>query len=348
MSTEIRIDQLDPKLKEEFFDFAKLVHPKEKGLRERLEWFTFRNPLRPSDKALPGLAIATSENEVIGQFLMSPFEFQVRQKKITGYFGYDFFMKEEYRSRGAGALLFVQGVRMYKPFIGVGLTHVVEKISKAAGIQTIGILKKFIWVKNPVSFGGQLLKQRWIKSPEEGKKIPMDGDFPDVVDVAGLKFQHRSSMPEGLDLVCPDEVLEPVRSADFLRWRFLESPWQYHVYVNRDQGAPLFLVVRKAMYQGMKLLLVVDYRFPPGQWKSLDTILSAAKAIAADTRLDGVVMSSTYAKVEEALMRERFMAAGKPSSVIAYLPNDEFSPAVTSIFLTMADADLDFSFGEDP
>jgi hypothetical protein len=102
------------------------------------------------------------------------------------------------------------------------------------------------------------------------------------------------------------------------------------------------------MYQGMKLLLVVDYRFPPGQWKSLDTILIAAKAIAADVRLDGVVMSSTYAKVEEALTREHFMAAGKPSSVIAYLPNDEFSPAVTSIFLTMADADLDFSFGEDP
>ena len=347
MSTDIRITELNPSLKKAFFDFARLVHPKEPGIVQRMEWFTFGNPNQASKKILPGLATVITDGEIIGQFLMSSFEFQVRQKKFTGHFGYDFFVKEEYRSRGAGALLFVQGVRMYKPFIGVGLTNVVEKISKAAGIQTIGSLKKFIWVRNPMSFGGQLLKRRIMKNSGDEKKSPMSEIFPDVVDVSGFKFQRCSSPPEGLGPSCSDETLEPVRSQAFLRWRFFDTPWRYHVYINGDHEAPLFLVVRNAFYQGMRLLLIVDHRFPTGKLECLDIILRAAKKIAADAHLDGVVMASTHAQIEDALNRERFMAAGKPSSVIAYLPSDEFSPSVTSIGLTMADSDLDFNFGED-
>lgn len=347
MSTGIQIIQIDPKERQEFFDFAKLVHPQEKGYKERLEWFAFRNPLQAADKS-PGLVTIISEKEVIGQFLMSPFEFRIRQKIHRGYFGYDFFVKEEYRSRGGGALLFMQGVRMYKPFIGIGLTPVVEKISKAAGIQTIGLLKKFIWMKNPLGLGGQFLKQRLMKGFEDKNKSTVQHDFPDHVEVPGWKFLHTTSMPAGLDPVCPDEVIDPVRSGHFLQWRFAESPWKYHGYLSDDPRTPVFFVVRPAVYQGMRLLLIVDYRFPSYKWECLDVVLAAAKVIAQEARLDGVVISSTYDKVEEAVVRERFMAAGRPSAVIAYLPREEFFPPVGAACLTMADADLDFSFGEEP
>lgn len=349
MSNEIKIVQFDESLKESFFDFAKLVHPHEKDLAQRMEWFSFGNMDNPPQGNSPGLLTMTTDGEVIGQFLMRPFGFHIRQQEFTGHFGYDFFVKQEYRSRGAGALLFVQGVRMYGPFIGVGLTSIVEKISKAAGVQTIGLLKKFIWLKNPVGLGGQLLKHHLIKNPvdPQKQKASEDGVFPETVEASGRKFQRCVQPPEEFGPSCPDETLEPVRSHEFLKWRFFETPRPYGVYISRDYEASLLLVVRRATYQGMRLLLVVDHRFPQGKIESLDTILQAAKAVAADAGLDGVVIASTYLPLEEPLKREHFIAAGKPSSVIAYLPREDFSPPVTSIHLTMADSDLDFNFGDD-
>lgn len=344
MSNEVSIVRWDDPLKQKFFDLASLVHPKEQGLTDRMKWFTFGNPVVPPDISLPGLAIVTADGEVIGQFLMCPFEFYLRQKKHIGYFGYDFFVKEEYRSQGAGALLFVQGVRMYAPFVGVGLTHIVEKISKSAGIQTVGFLKKFIWVRNPVTLGSQLLKQRSIKNLNGKTKPEPDPVLPLEVDIFGLKFQHAVSLPDDLPLSCGDEVLEPARSREFLKWRFWDCPLAYSVYIHHDPTALLWFVVRVVSYENMNLLLIVDHRSPMIKPGSFEIILKAAKRISEDARLDGVIMASTYVPMEEALKREGFQATGRPSSVITYLPSDEFNVPVNAISLTMADSDLDFSF----
>ncbi len=344
MSNEVRIVRWDDPLKQKFFDFAQCVHPKEQHLKDRMQWFTFANPVVVPDTSLPGLAIVTADSEVIGQFLICPFEFQLRQKKHIGYFGYDFFVKEEYRTQGAGALLFVQGVRMYAPFVGVGLTHIVEKISKSAGIQTVGLLKKFIWVRNPVTLGSELLKQRSIKDLNGKKKPSSDPVLPQEVDIFGLKFQHSVSLPNDLPMSCGDEVLEPARSREFLKWRFWDCPWAYSIYIHHDPSAPLWLVVRTVSYENMNLLLIVDHRSPLVKPGSFEIILKAAKRISEDGRLDGVVMASTYAPMDEILKREGFQVTGRPSSVIAYLPSDEFDVPVKAISLTMADSDLDFNF----
>lgn len=346
-SSEIKIVHFDQKLLEGFETFSKLVHPKEKGLEWRMKWFAFANPWGLTESQYPGLATVTADNnEVIGQFLMTPFEFYIRGKKYMGNFGYDFFVKEEFRSRGAGALLFVQGVRMYKPFIGVGLTQVVEKISKAAGIQMIGQFKKFIWSPNPIALGSKFLKTKWMSGPTEMRLDKNNDQYPETVD-AGFKFTRVTQISEGFGPSFSEEVLEPVRSKEFFTWRFVNAPIRYHVYAHQSPDARMYLIVRPVVYEGMRLLLIVDYRFDKGKWDHLDVILRAAKSIATKVRLDGVVTASTCVPVEEALIRERFIAAGRPSSVIAYLPSEDFSPPVTSVCLTMADADLDFSFTED-
>lgn len=344
MSNEVRIVQWDDTIKQGYFDFASFVHPQEVGLKERMQWFTSGDKLAASNVSLPGLAVVKDDGEIIGQFMMSPFEFHLRQKKYAGYFGYDFFVKEEYRSRGAGALLFVQGVRLYAPFVGVGLTHIVEKISKAAGIQTIGLLKNFLWMKNPVSLSSQFLKNRLIKSPQENVKPAVEAALPNEADVSGLKFQRISSVPEEIAPACSEEVLEPVRSAEFLKWRFWDCPWAYGVYINHNSVGPLWLVVRTVSFQGMSVLMIVDHRTPSAKPETVEIILKAAKVICEDMRLEGVVIASTHLPMEEILKREGFLAAGRPSSVIAYLPSEEFSPPVKAIHLTMADSDLDFIF----
>lgn len=348
MSNEIKIGQFDESIQEGFLDFAKRVHPQEINLDERMKWFSLGNRGPLSNSYPTGLVTSTTEEEVIGQFLMRPFGFHLRQKEFTGYFGFDFFVKEEYRWRGAGALLFMQGVRMYVPFVGVGLTAIVEKISKAAGVQTIGIWKKFIWVKSPVALGGQLLN-RWTKNSADSKKekSQIEISFPETVEASGRKFQRCSIPPEDFGPSCSEETLEPARSSEFMKWRFFDSPRQYGVYVSREHGLSLLLVVRGVSFQGMRLLLLVDHRFPMGKTESLDIILQAAKSLSSAAGLDGVVTASTYLPHEEPFKREHFIATGKPSSVIAYLPSVDFSPAVTSIHLTVADSDLDFSFGDD-
>ena len=107
------------------------------------------------------------------------------------------------------------------------------------------------------------------------------------------------------------------------------------------------MVVRGVSFQGMRLLLLVDHRFPMGKFESLDIILQAAKSLASTAGLDGVVTAATYLPLEEPLKREHFIPTGKPPPVIAYPPSVAFSLAVTSIPLTVADSDLDFSFGDD-
>lgn len=344
MSDEVRIVQWDETLKQGFLDFACCVHPKEDGLKERMQWFAFGAKLAASNTSLPGLAIVKDNGEIIGQCMMSPFEFHLRQKKHVGYFGYDFFVKEEYRDRGAGELLFVQGVRLYAPFVGVGLTHIVEKISKSAGIQTIGLLKNFIWMKKSFSLSTPFLKSRSVKSAPDNVKPASQAVFPVQLDVSGLIFERVEVVPEEFAPSCPEEVLEPVRSAEFLKWRFWDCPREYGAYINYNSLGPLWMAVRTVLYQGMRLLLIVDHRFPLAKPESLEIILKAAKCVCEDAHLEGVLVASTYAPMEDVLKREGFLLAGRPSSVIAYLPSEEFSPIVKSIHLTMADSDLDFSF----
>ncbi|MBL8013657.1 MAG: hypothetical protein JNN05_07395 [Candidatus Omnitrophica bacterium] len=345
---EIKIVHFEQKYLGDFYPLAGLVHPKEKGLEARMKWFTFGNPLYADNAKLPGLAIVFQEKEVIGQFLMAPFEFYLHGKKYRGHFGYDFFVKEEYRSRGAGALLFVQGVRMFGPFIGVGLTQVVEKISKAAGIQVIGQIRKFIWTSNPLTLGTKLLKNKLVGGSDKISDDGAEGRFPETIELSGLKLVKISHVSQGLGPSFSSETLEPARTKEFLTWRFADSPWKYHMYGQASGSSDVFLVIRQAYYQGMRLLLIVDYRFEKENYQQLGTILQAAKTIAREARLDGVVMASTCGVMDEALQRERFVGAGRPSSVIGYLPKADFPLPVHSIGLTMADADLDFSFGEGP
>lgn len=344
MSNEVRIVQWDDQLKQKFSDFTRLVHPHEQDLDKRMQWFTFANPALPPGCAVPGLVIVKGEEEIIGQFLACPFEFYLRGTKHLGYFGYDFFVREEYRSRGAGALLFMQGVRLYAPFVGVGLTPVVERISKAAGIQIIAILKKFLWVRNPVSLGSQLFKPRVIGNPQEKQASVSGAVFPDVLDVSGLIFQRKDALPPELAPSTDDEVLEPSRSGDFLKWRFGDSPWSYCVYTHQASAEVLWLVVRPLYYQGMRLIFVVDHRFPSQRPASFEIILKAAKRICEDIHFDGVLVASTHLPIEEAFKREGFLVTGRPSSVITYLPSEQFTPAVKAIHLTAADSDLDFTF----
>jgi hypothetical protein len=334
---QIRIVPFHEALRPSLFEFAKLIHPAENNLRQRLEWFIFGNPYLENKNIVPGLFAVTPDNQIIGQFLMAPFEYSSGQERSVGYFGYDFFVKEEYRAQGVGAFLFVQGVRTFKPFLGVGVTQPVEKIAAAANIKSQGSLKKFLWMSNPFMVGLRVINQRLFKS----KAKDPDCVFAPSVDIDGHIFDRCTTIPEWWnDSTGTGESLDPTRSRKFIEWRFLKSPRAYHLYF----GEGSYFAVRKAVYQGLRLLLIVDCRHAGKTSGHPEIILRAVKALARQAKLDGVVMAATCPQTEEILEQEGFFTAGHPSPVLVNLPAS-VSPE-TPISLSMADADLDFSFGE--
>ena len=331
----IRIVQFQEALRPGLFEFAKLVHPVENNLRQRLEWFIFENPHLENKNVVPGLFAVTPDNEIIGQFLMSPFECSFQQKKSLGYFGYDFFVKEEYRSQGVGAFLFVQGVRTFQPFLGIGVTQTVEKISAAANIKSAGSLKKFLWMRNPIAVGMHMVNQHLLKN----KSKDPDCVFPQSVEVSAHVFERCATVPEWWkDSTGPGDALDPGRSRAFLEWRFLKAPREYQLYF----GEGAYFAVRKALYQGLRLLVIVDCRHAGKTAGHLDVVLQAAKMIARQTKLDGVVMAVTCPQTEDILKQEGFFAAGRPSPVLTHVPG---LSSDVPVCVGMADADLDFSFG---
>jgi GNAT superfamily N-acetyltransferase len=339
MTSPIRIVQFNETLRPGLLDFAALVHSSEKKIRHRLEWFIFSNPSLEKKHHAPGLFAVTPENKIVGQFLMSPCEIIFRHRKYLAYFGYDFFVHEEYRSQGVGALLFIQGVRAFQPFFGVGVTQPVEKIAQVAGLKSLGALRKFIWVNNPVSLGFNVINYRINKSSARDES---DELFPESTPAGGFKFLLFRQLPDKYnDNRTQDDAIEIGRSRAFLQWRFFASPRKWYFYFSPECGT--YFIVRRARYQGMRLLVVVDYRYPSGLHERLKVVLEAAKNIARQLNLDGVVMASTCGYTDDALRREAFFQAGRPSPVIASLPSQYPS---LPLCLTMGDSDLDFSFGE--
>ncbi len=325
----------------QIFAFNKQIFPQRTDAEAHFRFLFIDNPL-VTDKSKPGGLIAVNEKEVIiGQFMLSPAEFQYQQQKVPCYFGCDYYVTEPYRNSGAGALLAMQAINGYKPYFTIGPSPDALQISVALKTRIIGELHKYIRLVNFTSPFKALLQQ--CKFHATGRK-PALAVFPDLVETDGLVF-NKITKPDDWQEINPQvNYLEFSRSRQFIKWRFFSQPDRYYIYQAGQVGG--YLVCRTLNWHGLQLLALVDYRASLLNKHEFTAILKASVKIAAAAKLDGMMTMSSLAFFDKIMRKNGFMKIGRPQTVLTNaaldLPRNRIENR-NMIFTTMADCDLDLN-----
>jgi len=346
---DVNISSLSLKQVPELAHFSKLIHPKLNNAKERILWFTFSTPFLKDNETPPALLALSREGKVVGQFMLNGQEWNYQGETNSGFFGYDFFIEKSFRGSGIGALLLFKVIRQYKPFFGIGLTEAAERLYNVAKVKEIGSFKKFLWINNPLSSCKHVLSYL-VKLNSKYLKLSHTRLFPQKINVGGLIFELVERLPEEKYKPYYDPgVIEFSRSTEFLRWRFFDSDIKYYFYYCENYNTPLFFVVRPILKKGLNLLSLVDYKVSVEDATAWRAILRAAKKITKDTDLDGLVSVSSYDYFSSVFKKEGFFTVGKPAPIVSTvydtLPAGNISKE-TTIFITMADSDVDLNFGD--
>lgn len=330
-------------------DFARQIHPRLIDIKKRISWFSLGTPFLEKGEIPPALIALDKDGRIAGQFMLNDQEWHYKNLKNRGVFGYDFFIAEDHRRSGMGAILLLKAVRGEKVFFGVGLTPAAGKLYNAAKIKKIGDLKKFLWVNKPFSSARHVLSYMF-KSNGEISGSYCNKMFPLITNAGGLVFKLIQTPPgEKYDPYYDPDVIEFSRSAGFLRWRFFDPDIKYYFYYCPDYDLPLFFIVRPVLRKGLKLLSLVDYKFPLKDKQASRAILQAAKNIARGLGFDGLVSAGSHESINKAFVKEGFLPVGKPAPIVSTFRDDSLTvgnPHI-EIYITMADADLDLNFGDE-
>lgn len=321
--------------------FSRKIHSQMDNIEEHMDWFAYRNPFIKPEQGIPGLWALDEKDEISGEYILNPVEFYYKDKLYAGFWGYDFYVEENYRAKGVGGWLLIRVLKRYRPFWGVGLTKMVIPLYAKAGVETLGYYRKFLWLNKPVAAVMHFLQRH------HPTRLSQEHVWPSKININNKEFKRLEKFPHSQYKPYYDkDVVSFSRSAGFLDWRFFKSHRTYHFYFCETDPA-LYFVVRKVKYFGLDLLLIVDLKFPGEHPDSGQAILKASQSIAKSVNADGVITISSHLSLDRVLQKAQFFSVGKPAPIVSTLLNtcDDFKNKKVDIHLSMADSDLDLNFG---
>ncbi len=342
-----RIINYEHFLKPEHLKFNQSVHPQIKNIEEHVEWFMYQSPLNPAPDFLLGFWTVTEEGNVVAHYPAYEIRWHYKGKERQGFIGFDHHVHPDYRHKGLGGWLLLRMIKKYRPFFGMGLTDAVKPLYESARVPAVGYNMKYLWLNRPVKAVQHFLEKRLGKintlpaaAPEPPKKIVSGGTTFSLM--TGFPFNSYKPYYE-------EDVIELSRSADFLKWRFFDSYRKYYFYYGEFQSRSMYFILRNVQYKGLNLLLIADFKFPLGEAQAGKIFFNSVKAIAKALKVDGIITISSYSVFDQRLKESGFFAIGKPAPVVSTvykyaedIPKDTKPP----IHITMADSDLDLTFGD--
>jgi hypothetical protein len=332
----------------DFFRFNREIYPTRKDVEERFQAQILNNPLL-EDKSSPNVLVAHNEDDqIIGQFVLMPFEYHFDGMCSKGFFGCDYFVLRDHKGSGAGALLALRAIGGFRPYFTFDASETAKNIGQSLGAKTIGDIYKFLWIRNiavPIRvlfyqiFGG--------KRTSDHDKFK-DFEFPRLLSCKSCSFELVDSLRQWKHHSWNDSVLEFSRSGQFINWRFLSRRDRYFFYrLTDDSNSLSYFVVRKAAWKGLSLLALVDYRVPFGGKRELKLILIAVKLLARMARCEGVITMSSHRFFDRILRGSLFVRVGERAVILTSAKLDVPQKRIkerTFVYATMADGDIDFDY----
>ncbi len=322
-------------------EFNKKIFPDRADVRDHFQFLYVDNPL-VDDKTNPnGLIVIDENRKLIGQFMLTPAEYYFDGRPSKCFFGCDYFVLEEHRRSGAGALLAMKAITGYKPYFTIGASEDAKKISLSLKTRHIGDLRKFIRLKNvltPVKFLLKTITGQKIKSGSKTK------NFPGSINVKSSCFKLVSLISDWDYQFAARQYIEFSRSTGFIQWRFFSRPGAYIFY--RLENTSCFFVCRELNWHGLSLLSIVDYRTSMKNSRDFDLILKAARKLTSLTGLDGIMTMSSLSFFDRILKKNGFIGTGRPQPVLTNAPLDISQEQIenrNAVYATMADCDIDLN-----
>jgi len=332
---------------DQFLRFNQVIDPTRNDVVERFQFQVLENPLL-EDKTMPNILVAYDDDgQIIGQHLHSPFEYYFKGKRLTGFYGYDFFVSESYRNKGIGSAMARQAKTDFYPHFGVGVSEVSQRIQLSLGNRIIGNLFTYIWIRNslsPIKFGlNQIFKKKSNNKKDQSKRF----NFINKISIKDYQFKLIDSLAQWNYSYWDRDTLEFSRSFDFINWRFFKKKDTYFFYLLDESSSSTYFVVRSIIARGLSLLALVDCRMPFEDKARMKLILQAAKKLAKLGGFDGIFTMSSHRFFDEMLKGNFFLKVGRPIIILTNANLDIDIKRINernAVLATMAESDLDFYF----
>ncbi|MDZ7331460.1 MAG: hypothetical protein ONB13_12475 [candidate division KSB1 bacterium] len=343
----MRIEQLTQSRLDAFIQFNNTIDPTRHDFYDRFALQVLNHPLLAGETELPVVIALDASGQIIGQHLHQPCQYFFGGQQFNAFFGFDFYVKQGLRGQGIGTALAKAANEQFYPHFGVGVAKVSQRILFALGNRIIGSLHQFIWICNcfsPMKFVMNRigLEERFFNT----QKINRD-QFPKRISVGKFQFTLIDSLDHWHYRYWDDETLEFARSHEFMRWRFLKHDNRYFFYLLNESDSTNYIVVRKIVAKGLRLLALVDYRITGKEPARFATMIKLAKQLARLGHFDGILTMSSHRFFDEVLKQNHFWRVGRPIVILTNAKVEFNWGSVqqrTSVLATMADSDLDFYF----
>lgn len=296
--------------------------------------FIADNSLTDDDE--PSILVVDENDEIIGSQMYYYTKAELRGEIVPVKWGHDTFLEKEWRKYAGLDLMLAANKR--KNGFGIGISDVNKKIQKKlkAEFYPIAGYQFFNFYIFDAMFRRAFHKEFSLDFNKK-KSVEVKGNLFNLVENVGeLNIPHNGYWNHG------DTELDFVRDANFMDYRFFHNPiHQYYVYrlETKSDFDDCYFVARNINYNGVKTLLVVDYRYQFSHKEQLHLILEAAKYLAFYNHCGMSFIETSDQNLAE-IQKKSWFIRKRPSDLIV---NKIFHlDLAKNIIVTSADSDEDY------
>ena len=304
---------------------------------------------------LPGnrLYICKRDGEIIGQQGRLGTTLHVDDQNIDAAWAIDLRVREDWRMRGIGVALSGERIGEQVVAMGLGLSGDAKRMLDRFGWQDLGRIDAFV---KPISSAGFTRLSR--ESSRYRRAVGhilfqvgrlLDRGWHTARRLLGAHYQVEevadfdSSLEPLIALGRPEARVYAGRSREFLNWRFVECPitHDYRIFVARDNGNPVGLMVVRRRERRKRDTLVIDELFGcvKAQARLIDFLICEAHLAGADAIYYGGLGRETAR-----MLRRRGFLGGKSGHRFMFFTNDKsLEPVLTdrrNWCIRLADSDI--------
>jgi hypothetical protein len=326
-------------------DFNIQTYPERDNIEESILYRFFYNPFSVDAKS-ESIIVTDEQENIIGQILMMPSEFNYKGDIFPVFWGMDYFVNKENRRNFSGITL-ANMAKDVKHHFGIGFTKVSLGIFLALKEKVVGYMTKYIRFNTLYPF----LFNNLIDSIKYKKEY----QFPIQINIQGGKFIKASNSNEiqSDDGFWNKNLIEFSRINSFLDWRFFYYPDKYYVYrytseINEqkhEKKTPYF-VVRPIIWKNVDCLLLVDYRYETSDIRMLNRIIDSVVKLSKSLGMAATITGCSIGTCEVLLKKKWFLKFGTKLEIVTKFSCDILDHRMVKdkIFVTFADSDCDFFY----
>lgn len=302
-----------------------------------LEYFDYRFEENPFANEENSSVFAIENNEVIGQILLMNSEIRIKNETKKCVWGMDYVVSENHRRGPTGVGILRKAIKDSN-HIGYGLSEESLKVHLALKADKIAYYQLFFQPRIKAFY--KLSKYKLFKTSTQCSHTSIwkehIGEFLLSKDANFRKERYNNY-----------NYIEPIRSIEFIHWRYFYKEKKYAVYFYPKDSGQTYFTVRIVDFKGLKVLLLLDYRFKELNEQYYRKTVNAVIQLTDENNLDGIVTSSSIGSFSNFLKRKLFIPS-RTGEIVSNFITKQHLESCKGIMITLADSDGEFYFSQNP